>query len=181
MKPTRSWIVIADGAQARILENHGPGKGLVTLPAGVMQTTSSPSRDIDTDRPGRGYNQTVHHHTMDHPRNSHHPDKHTYTHPDRPGPGYNPMGQHHTMDSPSDSHREEKRRFADLLANHINAAALDRSYDRLILVAPPKTLGDLRQSLSKEAAAKLDGELPKDLTKVADHDLPAHLGSVIAV
>ncbi|HEY9536726.1 MAG TPA: host attachment protein [Kiloniellaceae bacterium] len=148
MKPTRSWIVIADGAQARILENHGPGKGLVPLPAGVMQKTSRPSRDIDTDRPGRGYN---------------------------------PMGQHHTMDSPSDSHREEKRRFADLLANHINAAALDRSYDRLILVAPPKTLGDLRQSLSKEAAAKLDGELPKDLTKVADHDLPAHLGSVIAV
>src|SRR3546814_4363114 len=98
MKPTRSWIVIADGAQARILENHGPGKGLVPLPAGVMQKTSRPSRDIDTDRPGRGYN---------------------------------PMGQHHTMDSPSDSHREEKRRFADLLANHINAAALDRSYDRL--------------------------------------------------
>src|SRR3546814_11029566 len=117
MKPTRSWIVIADGAQARILENHGPGKGLVPLPAGVMQKTSRPSRDIDTDRPGRGYN---------------------------------PMGQHHTMDSPSDSHREEKRRFADLLANHINAAALDRSYDRLILVAPPKTLGGLPQSLSQD-------------------------------
>src|SRR3546814_3558190 len=142
MKPTRIWIVIVDGAQARILENHGPGKGLVPLPAGVMQKTSRPSRDIDTDRPGRGYN---------------------------------PMGQHHTMDSPSDSHREEKRRFADLLANHINAAALDRSYDRLILVAPPKTLGDLRQSLSKEAAAKLDGELPKDLTKVADQIGRAHV------
>src|SRR3546814_8500541 len=88
-----------------------------------MQKTSRPSRDIDTDRPGRGYN---------------------------------PMGQHHPMDSPSDSHREEKRRFADLLANHINAAALDRSYDRLILVAPPKPLGDLRQSLSKEAPARSD-------------------------
>src|SRR3546814_9046173 len=131
MKPTRSWIGIADGAQARILENHGPGKGLVPLPAGVMQKTSRPSRDIDTDRPGRGYN---------------------------------PMGQQHTMDSPSDSHREEKRRFADLLANHINAAALDRSYDRLILVAPPKTLGDLLQSLSKEAAAKRDAELQRALT-----------------
>jgi protein required for attachment to host cells len=149
MKPTRSWIVIADGAQARILENHGPGKGLIPLPAEAMQKTPRPSRDINADRPGR-------------------------TH-DRFGPG------RHAMEPPSDPHREEKRRFADLLAEHINAAALKNSYDRLILVAPAKTLGDLRQALSKEAAAKLDGEMPKDLTKVADHDLPDHLTAVIAV
>src|SRR3546814_4743408 len=81
------------------------------------------------------------------------------------------------MDSQSDPHREEKRRLADLLAEHLNAAALEQSYDRLILVAPAKTLGDLRQALSKEAAARIDGELTKDLTKVADHDLPGHLGA----
>src|SRR3546814_15005357 len=75
MKPTRSWIVIADGAQARILENHGPGKGLVPLPAGVMQKTSRPSRDIDTDRPGRGYNPMGQHHTMDSPSDSHREEK----------------------------------------------------------------------------------------------------------
>src|SRR3546814_18254156 len=91
-----------------------------------MQKTSRPSRDIDTDRPRRGYN---------------------------------PMGQHHTMDPPSASHREEQRRFADLLANHINAAALHRSYDRLILVAPPTTLGALRQRLSQAAAATRPGAI----------------------
>lgn len=148
MKPTRSWIVIADGAQARILENSGPGKGLIPVPAAAMRKTSRPSRDIDTDRPGRGYH---------------------------------PWGQHHAMDSQSDPHREEKRRFADLLAEHVNEAALNHSYDRLILVAPAKTLGDLRQALSKEAAARLDGELPKDLTKISEHDLPRHLSEVIAV
>src|SRR5512138_1613055 len=149
MKPTRSWIVIADGAQARILENHGPGKGLVALPSEAMHQTLRPSREINADRPGR-------------------------TH-DRMGPG------RHAMEPPSDPHREEKRRFADLLADHINAAALKHSYDRLVLVAPPKTLGDLRKALSKEAAARLDGELPKDLTKIPDHELPEHLGPVIAV
>lgn len=148
MKPTCSWIVIADGAQARILENHGPGKGLVPLPAKALHKISRPTRDIDTDRPGRGYN---------------------------------PGGQHHAMDSQSDPHREEKRRLADLLAEHLNAAALEQSYDRLILVAPAKTLGDLRQALSKEASARIDGELTKDLTKIPDHDLPGHLGEVIAV
>jgi protein required for attachment to host cells len=148
MKPTRSWIVIADGAQARILENHGPGKGLLPLPAEAMRKTLRPSREINTDRPGRGHDR---------------------------------IGRRHAMDAPSDPHREEKRRFADLLAEHINEAALNHSYDRLILVAPAKTLGDLRQALSKEAAAKIDGELAKDLTKVSDNDLPRHLGEVIAV
>lgn len=149
MKPTRSWIVVADGSQARIFENQGPGKGITALPAQEMHKTPRPTRDINADRPGRSH--------------------------DRFGPG------RHAMENPSDAHREEKRRFADLLAEHINEAALNSRFDRLVLVAPPKTLGDLRQALGKEAAAKLDGELPKDLTKVSEHDLPGHLGEVIAV
>lgn len=149
MKPTRSWIVVADGAKARIFENHGPGKGLSARPEDEMHQALPPSRDIDADRPGRSH--------------------------DRMGPG------RHAMEPPTDAHREEKRRFADLLAQHLNAAALNGVYDRLILVAAPKTLGDLRQSLDKQAAAKLDGELPKDLTQVPDHELPGHLGDVIAL
>ncbi len=149
MKPTRSWIVVADGAQARILENNGPGKGLTPLPAEEMHSSHRPSRDIDADRPGR-------------------------TH-DRMGPG------RHAMEPPSDAHRDEKRRFADELAERLNAAALEQSYDRLILVAPAKTLGDLRQALNKAAAAKVSGELSKDLTPIPDHELPGHLAKVIAV
>ena len=149
MKPTRSWIVIADGAQARILENQGPGKGLIPLPDKEMHQTLPPSRDIGADRPGR-------------------------TH-DRMGPG------RHAMEPPTDAHREGKRRFAEELAGHLNAAALKQSYDRLVLVAPAKTLGDLRQALSKEAASKVDGELSKDLTSFPDHELAGHLGTVIAL
>jgi protein required for attachment to host cells len=149
MKSTRSWIVIADGAQARVLENSGPGKGLTALPAEEMQRALPPSRDIGTDRPGR-------------------------TH-DRMGPG------RHAMEPPTDPHREEKRRFATELAERLNTAAQQNSYDRLVLVAPAKTLGDLRKALSKEAAAKIDGELSKDLIKISDQDLPGHLSTVIAL
>ena len=52
MKPTRSWIVVADGAQARILENTGPGKGLTALPGEKMQESHAPTREINADRPG---------------------------------------------------------------------------------------------------------------------------------
>ena len=48
-------------------------------------------------------------------------------------------------------------------------------------MAPAKTLGDLRQALGKEAAAKVDGELSKDLTPIPDHELAGHLGAVIAL
>lgn len=149
MKPTRSWIVIADGAQARVFENHGPGKGLTALPSEEMHKIPRPSRAIAADRPGRSH--------------------------DRMGPG------RHAMEPPTDPHREEKRRFADLLAEHLNEAAQAGSYDRLILVAAPKTLGDLRKALGKDAAAKLDGELDKDLTKVPEHELPGHLNGMIAL
>jgi len=149
MKPTLSWIVIADGAQARILSNSGPGKGLAPLPGSEKHHTARPSRDINADRPGRSH--------------------------DRMGPG------RHAMEPPSDPHREEKRRFAEDLAKHLNAAASKHSYDRLILVAPAKTLGDLRLALSKEAVAKIAGELSKDLTPIPDHELADHLKAVIAV
>jgi protein required for attachment to host cells len=149
MKATRNWIVIADGARARILENTGPGKGLTPLPAEEMHQSLHPSRDINADRPGR-------------------------TH-DRMGPA------RHAMEPPSDPHREEKRHFAAELAGHLNAAAQKHSYDRLVLVAPAKTLGDLRQALSKEASDKVEGELAKDLIKTPDQELAGHLSAVIAL
>jgi hypothetical protein len=33
MKPTTTWILIADGAHARLFANHGPGKGIEALEA----------------------------------------------------------------------------------------------------------------------------------------------------
>lgn len=149
MKPIRNWIVIADGARARILENDGPGKGLTLLPAEERHHAHKPSREIDADRPGR-------------------------TH-DRQGPG------RHAMEPPSDAHRIEKRRFAEELAARLDTAGQTGSYDRLVLVAPAKTLGDLRSALGKESLARVHAELSKDLTHVAEQDLAEHLSTVIAL
>ena len=54
-------------------------------------------------------------------------------------------------------------------------------YDRIILVAPPATLGALRQSIAKDVADKIHGELAKDLTHTPNDELHNHLKDLIAV
>lgn len=53
MKAIRTWIVVADGAGARLFLNTGPGKGLQELPDGRMQTALEATRSQGSDRPGR--------------------------------------------------------------------------------------------------------------------------------
>jgi protein required for attachment to host cells len=67
----------------------------------------------------------------------------------------------------------EKRRyrFAETLAEVINAKAANGDLDRLCLAAPPRTLRAIRDQLSPEAAARLVHVLAKDLTKTPDHAL----------
>jgi protein required for attachment to host cells len=53
MKPTRTWIVIADGSRAHILLNEGPDKALSFVPGTDFHHATPPNRDIYTERPGR--------------------------------------------------------------------------------------------------------------------------------
>ena len=55
MKPTRTWILIADGARARILENDGPGRGLVGHDQLVFSGDHSATHDLVSDREGRSF------------------------------------------------------------------------------------------------------------------------------
>jgi protein required for attachment to host cells len=58
--------------------------------------------------------------------------------------------------------------------------AADR-FDRLVLVAPPKALGNLREALDEKAKALVHGELAKDLVRVSPRDLEVPLGEVMPV
>jgi protein required for attachment to host cells len=94
---------------------------------------------------------------------------------DRPGRSEGRSGGRHAMEPRVDSHQYEKQQFAKMMAKQINDACQRGDFDSLILVAPPQTLGELRNALEKPALSKVIGELGKDLTKVAIHDLPKHL------
>ena len=55
MKPTRTWVLIADGARARILENDGPNHGLIAMEGLVFHGDHSATHDLVPDREGRSF------------------------------------------------------------------------------------------------------------------------------
>lgn len=55
MKAKTTWILIADGAQAKVFEHAGPGKGLRALDDLQFQQEPLQAQEIMADRPGRSF------------------------------------------------------------------------------------------------------------------------------
>ena len=66
--------------------------------------------------------------------------------------------------------------LADVLASRLRSKA----YDRLVIVAAPSALGDLRAAISEQVRAKVTGEVAKDLTKTPDGEVAGHLKDVLS-
>jgi protein required for attachment to host cells len=62
-----------------------------------------------------------------------------------------------------DFHQQEEDRFAAATAAMLKERALRNEFDTLLVVAPPKTLGELRKHYHAEVEKRLVAELPKDL------------------
>lgn len=73
------------------------------------------------------------------------------------GPGGSTAGE-------ADFHRQAEDQFAAEAAERINRAALANEFERLIIVAPPKTLGELRKHYHKQVQGRIAAEIAKDLT-----------------
>ena len=72
-------------------------------------------------------------------------------------------GHQSSAANPDDSTRAEDG-FAVGVATMLNAQALSGDFDHLLVIAAPKTLGELRKHWGKALQAKLIGEIAKDLT-----------------
>ena len=70
------------------------------------------------------------------------------------------------------THAQDKEKFAAWVAEQLNNAVA--SYDELVIAAPAHTMSVVRKHLAKAVAAKVVGEVDKDLTKTPDHELNAH-------
>lgn len=149
MKKTVTWILVADGARARILKNEGPGKGLEAAMDQEFRHKLPSTHELGVERPGRVQESA--------------------------------NAARHAMENPVDWHRFEKEKFAKEMAGVLDKAAAAGAFERLILVAPPRTLGDLRAALGAAAKKKVTAELDKDLTHVPVGDMPGHLGGLLAL
>lgn len=64
----------------------------------------------------------------------------------------------------TDFHTLEEQRFAAEAADMLKRRALANEYEKLLIVAPAATLGELRKHYHKEVEGRLVGEISKDLT-----------------
>jgi len=53
MKPTVTWIVCADGNEAKVFEHLGPGKGLSAVEDAMLDQEPLKAQEIMADKPGR--------------------------------------------------------------------------------------------------------------------------------
>lgn len=147
MKAAKTWVVIADGARARLVSAEGHGKGLHVVEQRELSADHSPSRDLQADKPSRVFE-------------SH-------------------GAARHSVEPKTDPHRELKRSFAHLIADELDDGLSLKKFDRLVVVAPPVTLGDLRNALSEPVKASVIAEVAMDLTKVPNSDIPRHIEDLI--
>ena len=145
-----TWVLVADGGHARVLVNDGPGRGLKPALDREFAASHPRVRDIVSDRQGRRANRLA-------------------------GGG----GGRHAMDPKTGPQRVLEQNFARELARFLEKQAVNKRYQRLVLVAPPRTLGDLRAELPGHARAAVTAEVVKDLVRLDDAAVARHLSEVV--
>jgi len=98
---------------------------------------------------------------------------------DRPGRTFDSAGiGRHAYDE-GDWQDEEKSRFAGRVAAQLDRAVLDHQFDRLVMVAPPAMMGELRKHISDFTRRMVVVEVVKDLTHATPREMQSHLAEAL--
>jgi protein required for attachment to host cells len=151
MKPTVTWVLVADGKRAQLYSNAGPDHGLERVPNGSYEAALPPTHAgaAISERPGRVHESA--------------------------------STTRHGIEPRVDPRRALKSAFAAGLAETLDAGLARGACQRLVLVAPPRALGELREHLSPRGRAAVAGEIVKDLTQLALPELAKQVGKVLAI
>ena len=94
----------------------------------------------------------------------------------RTGMVFESAGSSRSMSAPHMDVRDEIRsHFAKTVGQQINHAKAEKAFDRLVLIAAPKMLGELKKHLDAGVLACVAAEMPKDLTHYEGEELLQHL------
>ncbi|MGE4323836.1 MAG: host attachment family protein, partial [Sphingobium sp.] len=88
---------------------------------------------------------------------------------DAAGRSSSPQGGRQSSMEEVDFHDLEEQRFAADAVAILNRRALGNDYEKLIIVAPPPALGEMRKHYHKAVENRLIGEIAKDLV---NHPVP---------
>jgi protein required for attachment to host cells len=149
MKHTRTWILVADGGRARILETTGKQQGMHLVAGSQSHLHNPPSRELGEDAPGRVYESVGH--------------------------------TRHAIQPRSDPHTALEALFASQLATMLADHSAKDAFDRLVVVAPPAMLGNLRKMIKPEVRNKIVAEIDKDLTRIPNNEIASHIENVIGI
>lgn len=143
--PHKSFIVVADGRKMLFFRNEGDADYPKLEVENHREEDNPKDSDQGTDRPGRAFTAGG----------------------VPPGQGGSrPGAANRSGYSETDFHQLQEDRFAAELAEMLKERVLANEIETLIVVAPPKTLGELRKHYHKEVEARLAGEIAKDLTNI---------------
>src|SRR5258708_18535602 len=75
----------------------------------------------------------------------------------------------------TDWHELEEHRFARMVAEAFEKLVRERKVKAVVIVAPPRTLADLRQALHSDVKARVMAEIDKDFTRHPVYEIEKHL------
>jgi protein required for attachment to host cells len=96
---------------------------------------------------------------------------------DRPGRSFASSGTRRSGVDQTDWHDLEEHRFAREVAAVLEKVVRERNIEALVIVAPPRTLADLRAAFHADVKKRIIAEVDKDLTKHPLYEIEKHLAS----
>lgn len=94
---------------------------------------------------------------------------------DRPSRSFGERGAHPSDLGESSAHAHQAELFATELAGQLDAARKEGRYAGIVLVAPPRFLGSLRQVMNAATLGMVHQSIDKELTQLPEHAILAEL------
>lgn len=154
--PHNSCVLVADGRKMLFFRNHGDAEFPNLEVERKREEPSLADREIGSDTAGRTFSSAG---------------------SPRAGSAISAGANNRSAYEETDFHQLEEDRFAAQAAEMLCQRALRNDFESLVVVAPPRTLGELRKHYHKEVEKRLKAEIPKDLTNVPVEEIERILQS----
>lgn len=157
-----TWILVADSQSAKIYQHRKTER--VVFMNGSRKHPACEEKSEHQLVPVHGMvfeSETIQNYQLGH---------------DRRGTVHNSASRAHNAYEPhGDIKAELKRRFVQLIAGKLQQAFAKKAFEHLVLVAPAKMVGMLREQLNPEVREQIIAVLPKDLARYEGKTLMTHL------